>query len=140
MAGKSVQMYVQAALKTKLTSAVTVSNVAVPVVDNPYDGQAAPYIVCNQIVERQADTFSTTERWFDVTVDSYTTDYRTQGTVTNKDIRRQIINTLAGTTLSVTGATFRACIFTENGPDFIEGDGDTVHGQCRFRIHVDTLT
>ncbi|HPU86652.1 MAG TPA: DUF3168 domain-containing protein, partial [Candidatus Latescibacteria bacterium] len=108
MAGKSVQMYVQAAIRTALRGAVTEASLAVPIVDNPYDGQAGPYIVCNQITERYADTFSTTERWFDVTVDSYTTDYRTQGTVTNKDIRRQIINTLAGTTLSVTGATFRA--------------------------------
>jgi hypothetical protein len=139
MPGKSVQMYVQAALKTKLTSAVTVSSVAVPIVDNPYDGQAAPYIVCNQIIERQDDTFTTTERWCDVTIDVYTTGYRTQGTVTNKDIRRQIINTLADATLTITSCTFRACIFTENAQDFIE-DGDTVHGQCRFRVHVDTLT
>jgi len=140
MAGKSVQLYVQAAVKAALTSQVTSGGATVPVVDNPYDGQTAPYIVCNNIVETWDDDFNTPQRWLTVTVDVYTTDYKTAGTVTNKDIRRQIINTLAGGSLTITGCTFRGCLLIDNGVEFIELDGQTVHGQCRFRIHVDTLT
>lgn len=140
MAGKSVQLYVQAALKSALTSQVTSGGATVPVVDNPYDGQTGPYIVCNNITETWDDDMNSPQRWLTATVDVYTTDYKTAGTVTNKDIRRQIIDTLAGGTLTITGCTFRGCLFVDNGVEFIEGDGDTVHGQCRFRIHVDTLT
>lgn len=140
MAGKSVQLYVQAAIKSALASQIFSGGAAVPVVDNPYDGQPAPYIVCNNIIETWDDDINSTQRWLTVTVDVYTTDYKTAGTTTNKDIRRQVCNTLADGSLAISGCTFRGCLFVDNGIDFIEADGNTVHGQCRFRIHVDTLT
>jgi len=140
MAGKSVQLYVQAAIKSALTSQVTSGGATVPVVDNPYDGQAGPYIVCNNITETWDDDINSTQRWLTATIDVYTTDYKTAGTVTNKDIRRQVCNTLADGTLSITGCSFRGCLLDQNLPDFVEPDGETVHGQVRFRIHVDTLT
>lgn len=138
--GYSCALYVQAAIKSAIDSSIRVSGAAVPVVSNPYEEQALPYIVINQIGENNADTINTSERWYDVTIDVYTGDYKTAGTVTNKDIRRQIINALHRASLSISNCAFRGCLFDSSPPEFIEPDGNTVHGQCRFRIHVDTLT